>query len=399
MPEKTHLPNPQTLKIFISTGEVSGDLQGGLLIEALFSHAKQTGIELEIVGLGGERMANAGCHLLRDTTAIGSVGLLESIPFILPTLEVQKKAKKYLQENPPDVVVLIDYMGPNIALGEYVKGNLPGVPVVFYIAPQLWVWAPFPSQTRQIVKISDLILAVFPQEASYYKEKGANVCWVGHPLIDRLGQFPTRQEARKVLGIEEGELAVALLPASRQQEVKYLWPVILEAARLLQERVPGVSFWVPLSLEKYRGAIEEGIRACGLRAKVVAGRSWEVLAAADLAISKSGTVNLEIALLKVPMVVVYRVSGLTYGVARRLFKFKIPFMSPVNLVGMKSVVPELLQEEATPEAIVDEALRLLPGGEGYEEVLGGYEEMRELLGPVGVCERAAVEVLGLVVRG
>jgi lipid-A-disaccharide synthase len=103
-------------------------------------------------------------------------------------------------------------------------------------------------------------------------------------------------------------------------------------------------------------------------------------------------------LLKVPMVVVYRVSGLTYWVARRLFKFKIPFMSPVNLVGMKSVVPELLQEEATPEAIVDEALRLLPGGEGLEEVLRGYEEMREGLGPVGVCERAASEILGLLVR-
>jgi len=392
------MTNHPSFNVFISTGEVSGDLQGSLLINALFSYAKKLGIELEIAGLGGEKMAKAGCRLVGDTTAIGSVGLLESIPFILPTLEVQKKAKKYLKENAPDVVVLIDYMGPNIALGEYVKSHLPGVPVVFYIAPQLWVWAPFPSQTRQIVKISDLILAVFPQEASYYEEKGANVCWVGHPLIDRLGEFPTRQEARKVLGIEEGELAVALLPASRQQEVKYLWPVILEAARLLQERVSGVSFWIPLSLEKYRGAIEEGIRAYGLRAKVVAGRSQDVLAAADLAISKSGTVNLEIALLKVPMVVVYRVSGLTYWVARRLFKFKIPFMSPVNLVGMKSVVPELLQEEATPQAIVDEALRLLPGGEGLEEVLAGYEEMREGLGPVGVCERAASEILGLVVR-
>ncbi|HEY9810696.1 MAG TPA: lipid-A-disaccharide synthase [Halomicronema sp.] len=392
------MTNHPSFNVFISTGEVSGDLQGSLLINALFSYAKKLGIELEIAGLGGEKMAKAGCRLVGDTTAIGSVGLLESIPFILPTLEVQKKAKKYLKENAPDVVVLIDYMGPNIALGEYVKSHLPGVPVVFYIAPQLWVWAPFPSQTRQIVKISDLILAVFPQEASYYEEKGANVCWVGHPLIDRLGEFPTRQEARKVLGIEEGELAVALLPASRQQEVKYLWPVILEAARLLQERVSGVSFWIPLSLEKYRGAIEDGIRACGLRAKVVAGRSQDVLAAADLAISKSGTVNLEIALLKVPMVVVYRVSGLTYWVARRLFKFKIPFMSPVNLVEMRPVVPELLQEEATPQAIVDEALRLLPGGEGLEEVLAGYEEMREGLGPVGVCERAASEILGLVVR-
>ena len=398
MPEKTHLPNPQTLKIFVSTGEVSGDLQGALLIEALFNHAKARGIELEIVGLGGEKMANVGCRLLADTTAIGSVGLLESIPFILPTLEVQKKAKKYLKENPPDVVILIDYMGPNIALGEYVKGNLPGVPVVYYIAPQLWVWSPFPAQTRQIVKISDLILAVFPREASYFDEQGAKVCWVGHPLVDRLRQFKSRQAARAALGIEEGELVVALLPASRQQEVKYLWPVILEAARLLQERVAGVSFWIPLSLEKYRKAIEEGVSQCGLRAKVVVGRSQEVLAAADLAISKSGTVNLEIALLKVPMVVVYRVSGLTYWVARRLFKFKIPFMSAVNLVGMKSVVPELLQEEATAEAIVDEALRLLPGGEGYEEVLRGYEEMRELLGPVGVCERAASEVLRLVLR-
>ena len=396
--------------IFISTGEVSGDLQGALLVDALKRQAQAVGLELEIVALGGSKMAKAGAMLLGETTSIGSMGLLESLPFVLPTLQIQRRAKQYLRQHPPDLVVLIDYMGPNLSIGSFVRRQLPQVPVVYYIAPQSWVWSISSRSTAAIVDITDQLLAIFPEEARYFEKKGASVSWVGHPLVDKMQSSPSREEARRALGIKPEQTAIALVPASRRQELKYMMPVIFEAAQQLQSKLQASGdwennsllmnqqtplFWIPLSLETYRPAIEAAIQRYGLNATLVAGQTTEVLAAADLAITKSGTVNLELALLDVPQVVLYRVSPLTYWIARTLFKFSIPFMSPPNLVVMRSIVPELLQEQATPETIVQESLELLLNPERRKQTLVDYQEMRRLLGEVGVCDRAAKEILQL----
>ena len=386
-------------RLFISTGEVSGDLQGALLIDALKRQAEVIGVELEIVALGGSRMAKAGATLLDDTTAIGSMGLVESLPFVLPTLKIQRRAKQYLRQNLPDVVVLIDYMGPNLSIGSFMQHQLPQVPVVFYIAPQDWVWSAsslVPRDTMTIVEMTDKLLAVFPEEARYFEKKGASVSWVGHPLVDRMESSPTREEARRALGIGMGEKAIALVPASRRQELKYLMPIVFEAAKQIQLKLLDNQqtplFWIPLSLEVYRPTIEVAIEQYGLNAKLIAGQTQEVLAAADLAIAKSGTVNLELALLNVPQVVLYRVSKFTYWIGQ-LLKFSIPFMSPPNLVVMREIVPELLQEKATAENIVKESMELLLNPQRREQTLKDYQEMRQLLGEVGVCDRAAKEIL------
>ncbi len=406
-----------TLKtIFISTGEVSGDLQGALLIDALKRQAKAAELELEIVALGGDKMAKAGARLLGNTTAIGSLGILESLPFVLPTLQIQRRAKQYLQQHPPDLVVLIDYMSPNLSIGSFIRRHLPQVPVVYYIAPQNWVWSISSRNTGAIVEMTDKMLAIFPEEARYFEKMGASVSWVGHPLVDKMQASPTREEARKALGIGSEQTAIALLPASRRQELKYMMPIVFEAAQQLQSKLLGNQemgrspnptskipdpksetplFWIPLSLDAYRPAIEAAIQRYGLRATVVADKTIEVLAAADLAIAKSGTVNLELALLDVPQVVLYRVSPFTAWVARKFFKFSIPFMSPPNLVVMRSIVPELLQEQATPENIVREALELLLNPDRRQQTLLDYQDMRRLVGEVGVCDRAALEILQL----
>lgn len=387
--------------IFISTGEVSGDLQGSLLIDALKRQAHVTGLELEIVALGGERMAKAGATLLGDTTAIGSMGLVESLPFVLPTLEIQRRAKQYLRQNPPDVAVLIDYMGPNLSIGSFICRQLPDVPVVYYIAPQDWVWSArsiVPRDTMTIVEMTDKLLAVFPEEARYFEKKGATVTWVGHPLVDRMQSAPSREAARRTLGIAPEQKAIALVPASRRQELKYLMPIVFEAAKQIQSKLldnqQAPLFWIPLSLEVYRPAIETAIQHYGLNAKLIAGQTQEVLAAADLAITKSGTVNLELALLNVPQVVLYKVSKFTYGIGQ-LLKFSISFMSPPNLVVMREIVPELLQEQATVENIVKESMELLLNTQRRQQTLKDYQEMRQLLGEVGVCDRAAKEILGV----
>lgn len=384
------------MRIFISTGEVSGDLQGALLIAALQRQVVAAGLELEIVALGGEKMAAAGAHLLGNTSSIGSMGLFESLPYILPTIQVQRKAIAHLKENPPDLVVLIDYMTPNLGIGTYLRKHMPQVPVVYYIAPQEWVWSVSLRNTSRIVSFTDKLLAIFSEEARYYQENGAKVSWVGHPLVDRMENAPSREAARAKLGIASEQIAIALLPASRRQELKYLLPVIFQAAQNIQAKLPEVHFWIPLSLEIYREYIEKAIQRYKLRATVVSGQQQEVMAAADLAITKSGTVNLELALLNVPQVVTYRLHPVTAWIARNILKGSIPFASPTNLVVMKPIVPEFLQERATPENLTQAAMELLLNPSRKEQTLADYQQMRCSLGEVGVCSRAAEEILQMV---
>ncbi|MEH1871249.1 lipid-A-disaccharide synthase [Nostoc sp.] len=384
------------MRIFISTGEVSGDLQGSLLITALKRQTGAIGLELEIVALGGEKMVEAGAILLGNTSSIGSMGILEGLPYLLPTLQVQRQAIAFLKQNPPDLVVLIDYMTPNLEIGTYMKQHLPHVPVVYYIAPQEWAWSISFRRTSRIVGFTDKLLAIFPQEARYFREKGAKVSWVGHPLVDRMQDAPSRQAARATLGIAPEQIAIALLPASRRQELKYLLPIIFQAAQTIQAKLPKVHFWIPLSLEAYRQPIEQAIERYGLRATIISDQQMEVFAAADLAISKSGTVNLELALLNVPQVVVYRLSSLTAWIGRKILKGSITFASPPNLVVMKPIVPEFLQEQATPENIIQAAMELLLNPSRREQTLLDYQEMRQSLGEVGVCDRVAQEILQML---
>jgi len=383
------------MRIFISTGEVSGDLQGSLLITALQRQAAAAGLTLEIIALGGEKMAQAGATILGNTSGIGSMGLIESLPYVIPTLRLQRQAIAHLKKNPPDLVVLIDYMGPNLGIGTFMKENLPDVPVAYYIAPQEWVWSISFRNTNRIVGFTDKLLAIFPEEARYYQENGANVSWVGHPLIDRMANAPSREVAREKLGIKEEEIAIALLPASRHQELKYLLPIIFQAAQNIQSKVPNIHFWIPLSLETFREPITAAIKEYGLKATIVLDQQREIFAAADFAITKSGTVNLELALLNVPQVVVYRLHPLTAWIAYHILKGSIPFGSPVNLVVMREIVPEFLQENATAENVTKAAMELLLNPQRKQKTLTDYQEMRHCLGELGVCDRTAKEILAM----
>ena len=386
----------QPIRIFISTGEVSGDLQGALLVEALHKQAAILGLELEILALGGDRMAAAGATLLENTVTTSAMGIVESIPYILPTLKIQKLAKRVLQTQTPDLLVLIDYMGPNLALGSFAYDRLPHLPVVYYIAPQEWVWGTgLFSNTVRIVKMTTLLLAIFQGEADYFKAKGANVQWVGHPLVDRMQDAPDRSTARQTLGIPAEQTAIALLPASRRQELKYLMPIMFEAARQIQAKIPTVHYWIPLSLAAYRPDIEQAIQRYGLHATVLSGEVKTAIAAADLALCKSGTANLEVALLNIPQVVVYRLSPITAWIGK-LMRFSIPFASPVNLVVMREIVPEFIQDRANADDIATAALDILLNPDRRHQIHQDYAEMHQKLGTVGVCDRTATAILDLV---
>jgi lipid-A-disaccharide synthase len=382
------------MKIFISTGEVSGDLQGSMLVKALDQGATKRQLDLEIIGLGGDRMKAAGAKILADTATIGSMGFIEAIPFILPTIKIQKLTKKYIQENVPDVLVLIDYPASNIALASYVKQHLPQIPVVYYIAPQDWA-VPMLNNAAKIAQVVDQLLAIFPAEYQYFKDKDINTIFVGHPLLDRIAQANDRTQARLNLGLELSDQIVTLLPASRQQEIKYLLPVMCAAAQQILQQMPKVKFLLPVSLASYRSAITATVAEYNLPVQILDGKTLDAIAAADLAITKSGTVNLEIALLNIPQVVIYRIHPLTAWIGRRL-GFKIPLMSPPNLVVDRMLVPELQQEAVTAKNITIEALQLLTNTTRQQEITTGYQEMRSLLGTEGVCDRVAAQILQLI---
>ena len=286
------------MKIFVSTGEVSGDLQGAMLVKSLYNAAAAKEIELEVAGLGGDRMRKAGVEILANTAGIGSMGFVEAIPFILPTIKIQNLTKKYIKQNIPDVLVLIDYPASNLALASYIKQHFPQIPVVYYIAPQDWA-VPMLNNAPKIAKVVDLLLAIFPAEAKYFKSKNINTVWVGHPLLDRMQYAPGRNQARLNLKLEPEDKVITLLPASRKQEIKYLLPVMCQAAQQITQQIPLVTFLLPVSLPSYREAIIAAVKKYNLPAKVIEGKTLEAIAAADLAITKSGTVNLEVALLDI----------------------------------------------------------------------------------------------------
>jgi lipid-A-disaccharide synthase len=380
-------------KIFISTGEVSGDLHGSYLIQALLALDPS----LEITALGGPRMAEAGAQLIADTGAISSIGYAEALPYILPTLKVQRLAKKFLRQNPPDLVVYIDYIGPNVQIGKFIRKLNPAIPGVFYIGPQEWVWNAGTTKTSEIIGFTDLILAIFPEEANYYARSGAKrVQFIGNPLVDIVQTTQSREAIRQQMGVPATEPVVVLMPGSRAQEIRQLMPVIFEGARLMQKTLPAIHLWVPLSSERFREAVQQEAEAKGLKIKITQGNNYDVLAASDLVISKSGTVNLETAILDIPQLVLYRLSEATAFIARKILKVNIPFISPVNLLEMRMIVPEYVQEDSNPENIAREGLDLLTNQLRRQQMQTDYAHVREKLGATGVVQRGAQEILNLI---
>jgi len=344
-------------------------------------------------------MEAAGAELLADTAGLGAIGLWEALPLVLPTLKLQARLRRWLAEHPPDGVVLIDYMGANVNLGLRLKRRYPRVPISYYIAPQEWAWRIGDGGTTRLIGFTDHILAIFPEEARFYASHGATVTWVGHPLIDTVGHRPAREEARRRLELPATAPVLLLLPASRPQELRYLLPAMVAAAAELQRRHPSLEVLVPAGLEGFEPTLERAVAAAGLRARVIPARQADALkpdlcAAADAAVAKSGTANLELALREVPQVTGYRVSRPTALVARHLLGFNVPHISPVNLVLAERLVPELLQEAFNSAGIIAAVEPLLePSSPERRAMLEGYGRLRGVLGEPGVTQRAAAAIL------
>ncbi|AAZ58396.1 lipid-A-disaccharide synthase [Prochlorococcus marinus str. NATL2A] len=390
------------MKLLISTGEVSGDLQGSLLINALKTNAEKRKIELEIIALGGERMQEAGAKLISNTSSIGAIGFLEALPYVLPTLNAQSKIDNYLSSSPPDAVVLIDYMGPNIRLGLKVKKKFPNIPIIYYIAPQEWAWRLGDSGTTDLISFTDKILAIFEEEAKFYSNKGGNVKFVGHPMLDFYRNIPTREEALRRIGLTSDQKLLLIIPASRKQELKYILPTLLKAAKLLQEKDPSITVLIPSGLNEFNELLNDSLKEYALSGRIILSNEVDDLkpflfSAAHLALAKSGTINMELALNSVPQIVGYKVSRVTAFFARYLLRFNVKYISPVNLLLNKMLIPEFIQEDFKADKIFNAALKILEDNSTKEDIKLGYERLKDKLGKPGVTDRASKDILDLLI--
>ena len=369
--------------IMLVAGEASGDLHGATLAR----HLRRLAPSVSLTGMGGARMAEAGVGLLFDVTRLAVVGGSEAVRRVPALYRTYRQLVSRLKEEPPRAVVLIDFPEFNLRVARQAKRL--GIPVIYFIPPQVWAWRR--GRVRVIARFASCVLVVFPFEVPLYDSAGACVKFVGHPLLDRLASPPARSESRQTLGIPAEATLVGLLPGSRREEVERLLPEMLKAVALIRGARPDVQFVLAPAPTVDRTLVNSLRARAPVPVPLAAGKTYEVMAASDLLLVASGTATLEAALIGTPMVVCYRVSRVSQLVGRLLLR--TPWISLANIVAGRAVVPELLQDDASGGRMAGEALRLL----GLPEALGAQRaalaEIRGKLGTAGVGERAARSVL------
>ena len=382
------------MRILLSAGEVSGDVAGSRLARELRARRP----DLSLFGLGGPRMAESGVELLRDTNALGTVGITESFRVVPGLARAFASLRRRVAQSPPDAAVLIANDVFHVALGRWLRAR--GIPTLSYFPPQVWIWR---SLARAFAPSFDEILTSFPDEERVWRSAGSSTTFVGHYLGDvlRPATEDARRRARETLGLPAGPL-VAILPGSREFEVHRLTPVLLDAARLLHDRDGTIRFLLPVADPGFAPYIEAEVARRGLEGVVgTAASSHDALRAADLAILASGTASLEAALIGTPMVIAYRLAALTMGVVRSAIALGLIDSDTIglpNLVLGRRAIPEHIQSRASGAELAAAAARLLGDASLLEEQRLALAEVSRLLSAGGSDARAAEAVLAAAER-
>jgi lipid-A-disaccharide synthase len=375
------------LRVLISCGEPSGDLYAGALAAEILTLDPST----TITGFGGDRLAAAGATLVENFSGLSVTGLLEVVRLLPRTYATYRRLVAEADASRPDVFVAIDFPDFNFALARALKKR--GIPVVYYISPQLWAWRAGRMKTMR--RVVDRMLVIFPFEEPIYREAGVPVQWVGHPLLDVSPPSRSRDVFLREIGLDPAAPVVALLPGSRTNELKEILPTLTAAALTIRARLPSAQFIVAKA-PHLKDALFEPLHDLEIAGAVVTrleGHADDVLAAADVALVASGTVTVQAALHGCPMVVVYRLSPLTYRLGKPFVK--VTTFAMANLVAGRRVVPELIQENFTPDAVAIEALRVLTDAEHASQVRRDLRDVKDRLGDPGASRRAAAAVLAV----
>lgn len=370
-------------------GEASGDLHGAHLVAAV----RQIDPEVQFFGIGGENLERAGMKLLYPSHALSVVGLTEVFIKLIPILKALKKVKESLDQERPRLVILIDFPDFNLRLAKI--AHRKGIPVLYYISPQVWAWRP--NRVKLIAERVKKMVVFFPFEVPLYKAAGVDVEWVGHPLVDMVKPALCKEEAFRKFGLDPQKRTIGLLPGSRIHEVKRLLPPLLAAAGLLHREIPDLQFVIPLASGLSEDILSPWMRNSPAPVKLIQGWTYDVMNISELLILASGTATLEGAILGKPMIIVYKVSLLSSWVGRAMIRVK--HIGLVNLVAGKWIAPELIQKEVTPQRIAEEALRILRDSSLRQKMVESMREVRERLGDPGAAQRAARIVLSMLQTG
>ena len=369
-------------RVMISAGEASGDIHAGAITAAL----KKLDKNIEVYGMGGELLRNAGGEVIFDIKDHSVMGFVEVIKRLPDIFKLKNDFVKLLKERRPDVFVTIDYPDFNMRIAKIAHDM--GIPVLSFIPPSAWVWRK--GRAKDVAKITDKVACIFPFEYDVYKEAGAKAEFVGHPLVDIVKPEMTKKEAEEWAGKSAYKKLVLLMPGSRLMEIEKTLPTLLEAAKHIQAQMPEVQFIVPRAGTIPVELIKDKIKASGLEASITEGHNYDLFSIADLALATSGTVTLEAALCDLGCVIVYKASPISFRIAKLVVK--IPHIGLPNIVAGKEVLPELLQDDFTPDNVAQHALELLQP-ERNAKMHEDLAYVRQRLGEAGAVDRVAKLIL------
>jgi lipid-A-disaccharide synthase len=371
------------MRIMISCGEASGDMYAG----ALAAELRRRVPDAEIFGFGGPRLKDAGGRLVADYSPLSVTGIAEAVKIIPRSFAMLRKLVDAARELRPHVFVAIDFPDFNFRLMAALRRL--GIPIVYYVSPQLWAWRPGRMETMK--EYVDRVLVIFPFEEALYQRAGVSVQFVGHPLVDLIRTGQDRTAFLNDRGLKSDAPTVALLPGSRRNELNRIVPVVTRALPLIREQVPGVQFVVACAPGMPDNMFAPLVNEANHSLVLVRDRTDDVLASSDVVITASGTATIQATLHERPMVVVYKVSPIEYRLGKPLVRVDT-FAMP-NLVAGGRIVPELIQDDFTPERTAAETVALLTDASKREEMRAALAQVRQQLGTPGATARAAEAVL------
>jgi lipid-A-disaccharide synthase len=372
--------------IMIIAGEASGDMHGANLVREML----KINPALIFYGIGGKKLREEGVEVLADASEMAVVGLTEVIFKLRNILKIMAMMKKSLDERKPDLVILIDYPDFNLSIAK--AASKRGIKVLYYISPQVWAWRS--GRVEKIKKLVNRMAVVLPFEVDFYAAHGFAVNYVGHPLRDTVKTAFTQSQARFHFSLSEKKTTIALVPGSRTAEITRLLPEMMRAVRIISQKIPDAQYILPLADTLERKNVDEIIASSGLSVKIVSGQTYDVIACCDLAIVTSGTATLETGLLGIPMIIIYKVSPFSALIGRMIIKQQ--HIGLVNIIAGKTIVPELVQGDASGTRIAEEALSILKNGERRQEMIKELKAIRTMLGEPGAAIRTAQLALDML---
>ena len=377
---KKSIEDKKTKTVMIVAGEASGDMHGAGLVREML----KIDPALNFYGIGGNKMQDAGVKLLVNAAQTAVVGFTEVISKFGTLFRIIRQVKKSLDEMKPELVILIDYpdFNLNFVAPAAKKRNIK---IFYYISPQVWAWRK--SRINKIKRLVDKMAVILPFEVDTYAAKGFAVDYVGHPLLDLVKPAYSKQESRKIFNLDESKTTIGLLPGSRPSEVVKLLPEMLRAAEILAQKIQTIQFILPLVDTLEKKTVDDIVSGFPIKVKVISGQTYDAVSCCDLAIVASGTATLETALLSVPMIIIYKISPLSYFIGKLIVNVKN--IGLANIVAGKTVVPELIQEDASGNRIAAEAMDILTDAERKQEMIKELAAIRSKLGNPGAARKTA----------